>query len=167
MEFLTQALNPSHRKQEFRCGNEILDRYLHKQAKQDVKRKLAACFILADKEGLVKGYYTLSNAGIGREELPEMLRKKLPSSYLSLPVTLLGRLADSKSYQGEGLEEMLLLDALRRSFYASIEIGSMAIMVDPIDSSIIPFYLRYGFIHLQDSGKLFLPMKTISNIFLG
>ena len=165
MIFLTQPLSSSHRKQEFRCGIEVLDQYLHKQAKQDVKRKLAACFILADEENQVKGYYTLSNAGFPRKELPDNIKKKLPGSYNNLPVTLLGRLAISEPFQGEGLGELLLIDALKRSYYASTEIGSMAVIVDPINEAIISFYQRYGFIYLEDSGKLFLPMKTIGSLF--
>lgn len=165
MKFLTQPLSPSHHKKEFRSGNERLDLYLHKQAKQDIKRKLTVCFVLADDEGRIKGYYTLSNAGFPREELPDRLRERLPTSYLSLPVTLLGRLAISESFQGEGLGELLLIDALKRSFYASAEIGSMAVIVDPINDAVIPFYERYGFIYLADRGRLFLPMKTIASLF--
>lgn len=46
---------------EFSCGNEMLDDYLHKQANQDIKRKLIACFVLNDpKMDLLKVYYTLA-----------------------------------------------------------------------------------------------------------
>jgi len=44
----------------------MLDNYLHNQAKQDIKRKLAACFVLADKENTLQGYYTLSSSSVGR-----------------------------------------------------------------------------------------------------
>lgn len=165
MNFLTQPLSTFHQKQEFRCGNEQLDRYLHKQAKQDVRRRLAACFVLAEDNGRIKGYYTLSNSGLQREKLPESIKNRLPIAYHNLPVTLLGRLAISKLFQGQGIGELLLFDALKRSFYASVEIGSMAVVVDPIAETIIPFYQRYGFIHLEGSGKLFLPMKTITSLF--
>jgi GNAT superfamily N-acetyltransferase len=165
MAYLTTALNSSHKKQNFTCGNALLDRYLHKQAKQDVKRKLSACFILADENGEVKGYYTLSNAGIPGTDLPQEWQKKLPPSYHSLPVTLLGRLAVSENAQGQGIGELLLIDALKRSYYVSEEVGSMAVIVDPIDESATRFYQKYGFILLPDSGKMFLPMKTISQLF--
>ena len=75
MSNLTVVLNPSHKKEDFTCGKTLLDDYLHKQAKQDVKRKLAACFILADEENQVKGYYTLSGASIERQSLPEEIIK--------------------------------------------------------------------------------------------
>lgn len=165
MSYLTKLLSAEHIKDHFNCGQPLLSQYLHKQAKQDIKRQLAACFVMLNDRNEVKGYYTLSNAGIDRDLLPEVIRKKLPPSYQSLPVTLLGRLARDLNYPGERLGELLLMDALKRSYEASFSIGSMAVVVDPIDESARNFYLKYGFIDLPDSGKMFLSMKTIANLF--
>lgn len=164
-EFLTHPLSSAHKKSEFDCGNELLNRYLHRQAKQDVKRKLAACFILSDNENNVKGYYTLSNAGITRELIPIEIQKRLPPAYDSLPVTLLGRLAVSINEEGKGIGRLLLIDALKRSFYVSNTIGSMAAIVDPIDDNAKQFYLKFQFLVLPGSGKMFLPMNTIEKLF--
>ena len=41
----------------------------------------------------------------------EEIIKKLPLSYKDLPATLLGRLAVDNRYQGQGLGELLLIDA--------------------------------------------------------
>lgn len=163
MNFEIVPLHTSHNKKDFSCGNELLDKYLHTQANQDVKRKLSVCFVLIDKDKNVKGYYTLSNAGISKDILPVNISKKLPKFYTDLPVTLLGRLAVDKSVAGQGFGQLLLMDALKRSYDVSnSEIGSMAIVVDPIDEQAIRFYDKYGFILLPDSGKMFLQMKTIS-----
>lgn len=167
MDYLTIPLNALHKKKDFNCGNVLLDNYLHLQAKQDIKRSLSSCFIFADEENIVKGYYTLSNAGIKREFIPEDIMNKLPKSYAHLPATLLGRLAVAKSLAGRGIGELLLIDALKRSYHVSVSsIASMAVIVDPIDEGAIGFYRKYGFILLPDSGKMFLPMKTISGLFL-
>ncbi len=115
MSYLTTALDSSHDKRNFVCGKELLDNYLHTQAKQDVKRKLSACFILNEGKA-VKGYYTLSATTIQRDLLPEGIIKKLPSSYKDLPATLPGRLAVDNRYQGQGLGELLLIEALKRSY---------------------------------------------------
>ena len=164
-QYLTIPLDAKHKKAGFSCGNAHLDQYLQIQAKQDIKRKLAACFVMSTDTFDIKGYYTLSNAGISREWLPEAYSLKLPRAYQSLPVTLLGRLAIDNSYKGHGLGKLLLVDALKRSFEASKIIGSMAVVVDPIDDAAIGFYAKYGFILLPDSGKMFLPMKTIEHLF--
>jgi GNAT superfamily N-acetyltransferase len=166
MEYLTVPLNSSHNKKDFKCGKELLDNYLHYQANQDIKRSLSACFVFADEENNVKGYYTLSNAGIQRELLPDDIKNKLPKSYNNLPATLLGRLAVDRSFVRQGIGELLLMDALKRSYNTSVNsIASMAVIVDPLDQEAVRFYKKYGFILLPDSGKMFLPMKTISELF--
>ena len=166
MSYLTVPLSSSHRKKEFSCGKKLLDDFLHHQAKQDVKRHLSACFVLAGEANKVKGYYTLSSASIPRQDLPEGLIKKLPPAYLNLPATLLGRLAVDITYRGQGLGELLLLDALRRGYDVSREdIASLAVIVDPLDDDAKRFYLKYGFILLPDSGKMFMSMNTIVELF--
>lgn len=166
MSFITVPLDSAHKKENFNCGKPLLDDYLHKQAKQDVKRRLSACFILPDGNE-TRGYYTLSTASVERRLLPQEIIKKLPPSYSDLPAILLGRLAVSKSYQGQGLGELILMDALKRSYFTSMQVGSMAVIVDPIDEEAVNFYGKYEFISLPDSGKMFLPMATIANLFPG
>ena len=157
-------LQNSHNRKEFNCGKKSLDNYLHFQAKQDVKKRLSACFVLIDREKRVKGYYTLSFAGIPRGIIPVELSKKFPGSYKDLPATLLGRLAVDVSVLGKGFGVLLLMDALKKSYEVSKrEIGSMAVIVDPIDEQAIQFYQKFGFI-LLDSVKMFLSMKTISDL---
>jgi GNAT superfamily N-acetyltransferase len=165
MSYLTIPLNATHKKKDFNCGKPLLDNYLHTQAKQDVKRKLSACFVLESDQGIVKGFYTLSSASIKKDILPETIIKKLPPAYSDLPVTLLGRLAVDNSYRGQRLGELLLLDALKRCYDASVDIASMAVIVDPLDGDAEKFYLKYGFIALPDSGKMFIPMATVFELF--
>jgi predicted GNAT family N-acyltransferase len=165
MNFLTVPLAAGHKKNVFACGQSLLDHYIHTQAKQDVLKRISACFVLAAGDKTLKGYYTLSSAAIQRDSLPEEIIKRLSPSYSNLPVTLLGRLAVDIKYQGQGLGELILIDALKRCYEASTTIGSMAVIVDPIDNAAKIFYTKYGFILLPDSKKMFLPMKTISLLF--
>jgi len=151
-------------KTRFNCGNQLLNDYLKKQAKQDVNRDLSACFVLVDPSDVVKGYYTLSANSIKRDAFSEELIKKLPPSYEDIPTILLGRLAIDESIKGNGWGEILLLDALNRSLSISESVGTIAVIVDPIDEKAQAFYLKYGFIMLPTSGKMFLPMKTIKEL---
>lgn len=166
MSYITVPLNSSINKKEFFSGKSMLDEYLHKQAGQDVKRKLCVVFILPHTDQTVKGYYTLSNYGIPKEFVPAAITKKMPASYSSLPATLLGRLAVDKKFSGQGLGELLLIDALKRSYDASVSsIGSFAVIVDPLDNDAEKFYAKYGFIRLPDSGKMFIPMSVVKQLF--
>lgn len=162
IELLNSALN----KKDFRCGKEMLDNYLHSQASQDVKRKLCVVFAMFE-DTTIKGYYTLSNASIPAELMPETVKKKMPRSYEALPVTLLGRLAIDVKFKGQGLGGIILLDALKRSFdIANKSLGSIGVIVDPLDDDAIAFYEKFGFILLPDSGKMFLPMADIAQLGL-
>lgn len=165
MSYLTVPLSSPHKKEKFSCGKPLLDSYLHKQAKQDIKRRLSACFVLPDDENNVKGYYTLSSASVERKLLPGEIIKKLPPSYYNLPVILLGRLAISINCQGQGLGEIILLDALKRAYNTSKQVGSMAVIVDTLDEQTVKFYQKYDFVRLPDSGKMFLPMETVAKLF--
>lgn len=166
MNQISEPLNSRHKKSDFSCGKEMLDTYIQKQANQDVKRKLSACFVINETEtNLIKGYYTLSNNSVPSEFIPDQIRKKLPRAYKSIPTTLLGRLAIDDRFQGQGIGKLILIDALKRSYEISKTIGSFAVIVDPIDEDAENFYNKYGFIKLPDSGKMFLPMKTISQLF--
>ena len=97
--------------------------------------------------------------------LPESIIKKLPPSYKLLPATLLGSLAVDINYKGQGVGTNLLMDALKRSYINSLQIASMAVIVDPLDNEAIAFYNHFGFIELPNSGKMFLPMSQLEQIF--
>jgi GNAT superfamily N-acetyltransferase len=121
---------------------------------------------LVDKsDGLIQGYYTLSNSSIPLERVPDIFTKQLPESYRAIPTTLLGRLAVDTKYQNQGIGKILLIDALKRCYLLSKNIGSFAVIVDPLDKEAESFYAKYGFIKLPDSVKMFLPMKTITHLF--
>lgn len=163
---VVEILKHSHPKENFSCGEPLLDNYLKFQAGQDVRRKLTACFVLIDRDTeMITGYYTLSNNSIPFNLVPEQFRKHLPPNYSSVPVTLLGRLAVDLRSRGKGFGEFLLIDALKKSYETSKAIGSFAVAVDPIHKQAEEFYEKYGFIHLPDSHKMFLPMKTIEQLF--
>ena len=165
MSVRIEPLNPSLNKKDFSCGKRMLDNYLHLQASQDVKRKLCVVFAMFEAK-TIKGYYTLSNASVPAEMMPESLRKKMPKSYEALPVTLLGRLAVDAKFKGEGLGGILLVDALKRSYDSSRILGSIGVIVDPLDSEALAFYEKFGFILLPGSGKMFLPMADIAKLGL-
>lgn len=162
---MIELLDKKHNREDFDCGKELLNNYLKTQAGQDIKRKLSACFVLTENETNIQGYYTLSNNSIPLSSFPEHIQKKLPKSYNAIPTTLLGRLAIDKKYQGKGIGKILLIDALKRSFEISQEIGSFAVVVDPIDEEAEKFYKKYDFIKLPDSGKMFIAVKTLQELF--
>jgi predicted GNAT family N-acyltransferase len=157
-------LDKTHNRKGFECEETDLTDYIQKQVSQDMKKRLAICFVAADNDNNVIGYYTLTSESLGRELIPEKYLKKVPRNY-NAPVILLGRLARDLKKKGTGLGEHLLLDALFRAFTLSEEsIGAMAVVVDPINQYAVKFYEKYGFEQLPDSEKMFLPMNTIKQL---
>ncbi len=164
---MIELLDKKHNRNHFDCGKELLNTYLKTQARQDMKRKLSVCFVLVESSTVeVQGYYTLSNNSVPLTSFSESIQKKLPKSYKSIPVTLLGRLAIDQKYQGHGIGKILLIDALKRSYEVSKEIGSFAVVVDPIDEEAERFYKKYDFIKLPNSGKMFIAIQTLKELFL-
>ena len=163
---MIELLDKKHHRKDFDCGKELLNDYLKTQAGQDVKRKLSVCFVLAESDtNIIQGYYTLSTSSIPLSSFSEQIQKRLPKSYQSIPTTLLGRLAIDKKYQGNGFGKILLIDALKRCYGISNEIGSFGIIVDPIDDTAKSFYQKYDFIELPDSKKMFLATETLKELF--
>jgi len=157
-------LDKTHNRKAFECEEQQLTDYIKKQVSQDIKKKLAICFVAIDSDINVIGYYNLSSESLGREQIPDKYLRKVPQNY-NAPVILLGRLARNITAKGTGLGEHLLLDALFRAFTLSEEsIGAMAVIVDPMNQFAIKFYEKYGFEQLPDSEKMFLPRSTIKQI---
>ena len=166
-EWIIELLRDSHNRGDFSCGNASLDRYLKEQAGQDLRRNCAMPFVLlSDRPGTrILGYYTLSSYGIDVGDLPVEVVKKLPR-YPLVPATLLGRLAVDRSFQGQGIGEFLLMDALRRALIQSAEIAAAAVVVDAIDAGAIKFYRHFGFVTFPAiADRLFLPMKAVASPF--
>ncbi|AYB31530.1 GNAT family N-acetyltransferase [Chryseolinea soli] len=158
-------LNSAHKKKEFSCGEKALDDYLKTQAGQDQKRNVAVCFVLAEDDGTIKGYYTLASDNINRENIPEARRKAMP--YKNLPVVLLGRLARDQRYKGTDIGHWLLVDALKQTMTISKTIGIMAVVVDPLHEKAAAFYEKFGFVKLRDTNRMFMAMETIRDAFKG
>jgi GNAT superfamily N-acetyltransferase len=139
---------------------ESLEQYFKTQAGQDVKKRVAAVFVLAE-DANVLGYYTLSSYAIEPGALPPDLARRFPG-YPKLPAVLIGRLARDQKYKGQGIGEFLLVDALRRCLENSTTVGAIAVIVEAENEKARNFYLGYGFIQFPaHENKLFILMGTI------
>lgn len=157
-----EPLAAAHDRSRFNCGVEFLDRYLQKQAGQDMKRRIARIFVASppDKPKQVLGYYSLSSLSIELRHLPETLVRKLPKH--PIPAALIGRLAVAKTAQGQGIGGILLADAIKRTLAVSEQIAIYAMVVDALNDKARKFYEQFGFIRFgDDSRRLFLPLKSI------
>ena len=163
--FKIEPLGEHHDRAAFSCGKDPLDQYLRNQAGQAVGKNLAAVFILTPDGKKIAGYYTLSSYVVKLDEIPEGIAKKL-TRMKEIPTTLLGRLARSIEFRGQGIGEVLLVDALKRALQNSAHVASWAIIVDAKDEQAAEFYKHYGFVPLPGiPNRLFLPMSLVHKMF--
>jgi predicted N-acetyltransferase YhbS len=150
-----------HRRGQFVCESPELTEFLQKRARKEMEARSSACFVLvtANDPGRIVGYYTLSQASVSSQRLPETVTKKLPR-YPELGATLIGRLARDSEWRGRKIGRLLIVDALRRSVRLSREAGAVVVLTDPKEQKARTFYEAYGFRAL-DARRLFIPMKEL------
>lgn len=157
--FLLAPLDVAHDRSTFRSDSEPLNRYLREQVTQDIRRRVAACFVALTDEQRIAGYYTLASASLLFTDLPATIGKKLPR-YPTVPAIRMGRLAVDQAFKGQGLGSALLADALDRAVRS--EIAAFALVVDAKDAAAATFYQHHGFIALPEAPlTLFLPLASV------
>jgi ribosomal protein S18 acetylase RimI-like enzyme len=168
--FRIEPLSAAHDRAGFGCGEEALDRYFQTQATQDIRRRVANCFVAVEVgTGMVDAkqvaaFYTMSAASIPFVDLPPEETKRLPR-YPTLPAVRIGRLAVDERFQGRGLGAALLANAAKRAIQAA---AAFALLVDAKNDQAVAFYQRYGFRALISQPRtLFLPLATAQKAFLG
>jgi len=155
-------LDRRHNRGAFSCGKDPLDTYLQRQASQDMKRGLAAVFILeGESDTDIAGFYTLSSFSIDAGDLTELAAKGLPQER-PVPCTLLGQFAVHEKWQGHGVGAWLLGYVLQEVMAHAEGVGSFALVVDAVDKGAHDYWLHCGFLPFPNSpNRLFLPMKTL------
>ncbi len=155
---IVEPLGGRHDRAAFSCGLSELDRYLARQAGQDIRRRIARVFVCtAGDADAVLGFYTLSALSIDLASLPDDLSRKLPRH--PVPCVLIGRLAVDRSAHGRGLGRMLLADAVKRTVAAGEAVAMHALIVDAANEDAKRFCERFGFVPLTDDPmRLFLPL---------
>jgi ribosomal protein S18 acetylase RimI-like enzyme len=159
-----EPLNDRHDRNRFSSEVEPLDRYFRTQAGQDVRKRVASCFVLVgEPDSLPIGFYTLAATSIALTDLPTVVAKRLPR-YPSIPATLMGRLAVDAKCRRKGFGELLLFDAFSRTLRS--DIATHAFVVDAKDNAAVAFYKSYRFLTLTQSGlRMFLPMAEVAKLF--
>lgn len=158
---ITVQLDKSiHDRVSFDCGSESLNNFLKVMANQQASKNNSRTFVLTDPDSPEKlmGFYSLTMTQIDMSALPDQLRRKHQASTAA---GLIARLAVDTKYQGNGLGEWLLVDALKRLLIASDSVGFPLVIVDAKEDA-IGFYEQYGFKPFNDlENKLFLTIADI------
>src|SRR5580658_9118846 len=77
--FRPEPLAGDHERSLFCCGEDALDGYFQTQVTQDIRRRIANCFVAAQTvTNHVAAYYTISAASIPLVDLPPDETRRLP-----------------------------------------------------------------------------------------
>ncbi|MBN2680343.1 GNAT family N-acetyltransferase [Acidithiobacillus montserratensis] len=149
-------------RQTFDCGRESLNVWLQQVAGQHQEKGLSRTFVAIHESEPTRicGYYALTLAELDNRHLPEPWRKKLPRR---IPGVRLGRLAVDRQYQGRGLGDLLLVDAMTRAQRIHADAGGVGLFVDALDEEAAGYYRHFGFEAAPGNPLLlFLPIKGFS-----
>jgi GNAT superfamily N-acetyltransferase len=155
-----------HDRATFDCGEPALDTYLRAQATQDMRRRVANCFVTVEvTSSELAAFYTLSSASLAMTDLPPELAKRLPR-YPLLPAVRIGRLAVDRRFHGRGLGGAMLADAAERTLRSAA--AAYALIVDAKHDAAVRFYEHHGFRRFVSLERaLFLPLETARKAMLG
>ena len=139
-----EPLAEQHRLEGFDCGKPALNDWLMRHARQAQGSGSAKTFVVAENDGRMVGYFSLTVGQVDTLEAPERIRKGM--GQYPVPVVILARLAVSRQDQGHGIGLGLLRDAIRRTMLIAEQAGIRAMLTHPIDEEAAKFYARFGFI---------------------
>jgi len=155
-----QPLADSHDLSRFACGEPGLDNWLRRKARANQLAGGSRTFVIT-VEGVVVGFYSLATATLSHAEATGAFRRNMPEP---IPMLLLGRLAVDTGFQGRGLGDALLRDALLRCFQVSAHVGARGVLVHALSDSARRFYVRWRFAASPvDPMTLMLRMSTMED----
>ncbi|KGF68796.1 GNAT family acetyltransferase [Hoeflea sp. BAL378] len=155
-------LAASHELTQFDCGVPVLNDWLKHRALKNESR-FSRTYVVCDGNAVV-AYVCIAAGSVERAAAPGRIRRNAPDT---IPVSIIGRLAVSRTHAGRGLGADLLSDALRRIAVASLSIGMAAVLVQAKDDAAKRFYMACAeFLEYPDDSRmLFLPMDTVIAAF--
>jgi GNAT superfamily N-acetyltransferase len=155
------SLGRHHDRAAFDCGDDDLNTYLKRYARQNHESGGAKCLVAvpSDTPARILGFYTLSPASIEFDRAPSVVTRGL--ARYDVPVYRLGRLAVALDVQGRGLGGALLRQALRRCFAVAKEAGGVALIIDAKSDHAAKWYESHDAVRLLDTPlSLLLPFSV-------
>jgi GNAT superfamily N-acetyltransferase len=158
-----EALQRSHPRRAFECGQSEVDDWLRTKALQHQDKHLSSTKVLLDPQGTIAGFYTLATGQVDFGDLPADLVRKLPRR--ALPVAVLAWLGVDQAHQGRKLGDSLLAQALWDCYDAGQTFAFVAVILDCVDDRAKAFYERWDFTALPGNPyRLFLSSNALAEL---
>ncbi len=155
------TLERVHRRKAFDCGEAAVNEWLRARALQNQEKHLSTTKVLLSGENEIAGFYTLATGQVDFGDLPAELARGLPRR--SLPVAIVAWLGMDQRFQGQGLGDRLLAQALRDCHAAGQTFTFIAVVLDCLHERAKAFYQRWDFQQLPGHPyRLFLSAQTLN-----
>jgi GNAT superfamily N-acetyltransferase len=125
----------------FDGGVPELNDWLRQQARRNEATGASRTYVVCVGNRVV-GFHALATGCVARSAATGKVRRQMPDP---IPVMVLGRLAVDTSYQGSGLGQGLLRDALLRTLQVAGQTGIRAVVLHAVSEPARRFYERAGF----------------------
>ena len=149
------------------CGKPAMNQFLSRFAAKHADLGLSSTWVLLEdvqaQKLPVAAYYALAAATLHKASLPTT--QSLPA--YPIPVVLLARLAIDRKHQGQGLDEKVLISALRHSVkLAEQGLPAFGLLLDVLDTDALAFYQRFDFFEplTDDPMRLFVGMERLRQV---
>jgi len=157
-----EPLAKAHNRTGFDCGDQALNHFLQKIARQHMDKGLSKTFVLIDAEQpiVIIAYMSLVVCEVLADDIPHQWKNKYPNR---IPAAKLAKLAVSVDQQRKGYGETLLIDAMQKTLNVSQTMGLSGLFVDAKHKQAKAYYQQFGFLSLPEQlDNLFMPLSTIA-----
>ncbi|EFM56507.1 GNAT family N-acetyltransferase [Brucella inopinata] len=168
--YIIEPFDPAkHDRAAFSCGVPQVDNFFKLTANKLSKADAIRVFVLTSASGELMGFYALNVHSVDYQDLPAQYAKNRPS-HGNIPAAYISMIGVNSRFQGQGLGETLLVDAMERIVMIADQIGISVIMLDVLDCGnekntarrLRLYTEKFGFTPLPSNPlRLFIPIKTI------
>jgi GNAT superfamily N-acetyltransferase len=165
--FELELLDRRHRRKAFSSGDSREDDWLVHRALGAMEKHTSTTRVLADRGGVVAGYYTIASTALDVSLVPaELFGGKVPRH--APPTLTLAWLGVDTRFRAQGIGTRLFARALADAVEAYHLVRYAAVIIDAISQANIDYYLGQGFALVPGtSNKLYLPATTLMRVVLG
>jgi GNAT superfamily N-acetyltransferase len=165
---IISPLDDGHAISNFSCGEPQLDQFICKKARKFHARNRIKVFCAHPRDQRTAyGIYTLT---MKIEETNKLLQNERDHfTDRHFPAIYIGTLAVLHRYHGSGLGKILLMNALRRSYYVSQNVAVFGVALRSLNERTTKLYQKYGF-GLREQTKtplMVLPIWSLNELMEG
>lgn len=149
-----------HLREDFSCGNAIIDTFLRKRAWKDHEENKVRVRVACDSDNKVLGFYSLSLKTLAAKAIGG----RIGSAYgkWPIPTVYLSMIGTHVDCQGKGLGSDLMLHAFDRTLEIADLAGTACLTLDSVDQDKAEWYEGLSFKRVEPGGLLmYIPLGTL------